>query len=106
MPESRSLLWKRECFPITLEILHLPMRIMDILTVWRLRFLTPESVCPRDYSEQEIDTNRENRGQSSGNERKGSNPNILFIQLESFFDPDTCKLSEDFAKIRFRISGS
>lgn len=35
--------WRRGYFPITLEILLLHMRIMDILTVWQLRFLIRES---------------------------------------------------------------
>ena len=36
--------WRRGCFPITLEILLLHMRIMDILIVWQLRFSIRESV--------------------------------------------------------------
>ena len=40
---STQLALERGYFPITLEILLLHMRIMDILTVWQLRFLIRES---------------------------------------------------------------
>ena len=63
------------------------MRITDILTVWQLRSSIPVSVAPRDYSENEIQKDRKVRGEPSGNKEDGSHPNILFLQLESFFDP-------------------
>lgn len=53
--------------------------------------------CPRDYSESEI--NRIQRTESNLPETKdGDYPNILFLQLESFFDPtlvNYLKISED-----------
>lgn len=53
--------------------------------------------CPRDYSEQEI--NRINRTTENLPEtEEGNTPNVVFLQLESFFDPELVnylEISED-----------
>ena len=53
--------------------------------------------CPRDYSESEI-KRIENTEENLPETKSGEHPNIIFIQLESFFDPglvNYLKLSED-----------
>ena len=53
--------------------------------------------CPRDYSESEI-KRIENTEENLPETKSGEHPNIIFIQLESFFDPELVKylkLSED-----------
>lgn len=53
--------------------------------------------CPRDYSESEI-KRIENTEENLPKTKSGEHPNIIFIQLESFFDPELVnylKLSED-----------
>ncbi len=53
--------------------------------------------CPRDYSESEIKP-LENTEENLPETKSGEHPNIIFIQLESFFDPELVnylKLSED-----------
>ena len=53
--------------------------------------------CPRDYSDKEI-TRIEKTEDNLPATNKDSKPNIIFVQLESFFDPtlvDYLKISED-----------
>ena len=53
--------------------------------------------CPRDYSQQEINRIEKTEDNLPAT-KKGEHPNIIFIQLESFFDPELVnylKLSED-----------
>ena len=53
--------------------------------------------CPRDYSEGEIKRN-ENTEKNLPETKDGDHPNIIFLQLESFFDPkmvDYLEMSED-----------
>ena len=50
--------------------------------------------CPRDYSEDTIETIQ--NSETTLEETKEERPNIIFLQLESFFDPT----------IPFRISGN
>ena len=42
--------------------------------------------CPQDYSQEEIDRIKSTESEL-GETQKGSSPNIIFLQLESFFDP-------------------
>ena len=44
-----------ECFPHTLEILHLPMRITDFRTALRPVYLIQESMSRMIYNEETID---------------------------------------------------
>lgn len=53
--------------------------------------------CPRDYSEGEI-KRIENTEKNLPETKEGAHPNIIFLQLESFFDPelvDYLEMSED-----------
>ena len=53
--------------------------------------------CPRDYSEGEI-KRIENTEKNLPETKEGDHPNIIFLQLESFFDPklvDYLEMSED-----------
>ena len=53
--------------------------------------------CPRDYSQQEINRIEKTEDNLPAT-KEGEHPNIIFIQLESFFDPELVnylKLSED-----------
>ena len=53
--------------------------------------------CPRDYSQQEINRIEKTEDNLPAT-KEGKHPNIIFIQLESFFDPELVnylKLSED-----------
>lgn len=53
--------------------------------------------CPRDYSEGEI-RRIENTEKNLPETKEGEHPNIIFLQLESFFDPelvDYLEMSED-----------
>ena len=53
--------------------------------------------CPRDYSESEI-KRIESTEDNLPETKEGTHPNIIFVQLESFFDPELVnylKLSED-----------
>ena len=53
--------------------------------------------CPRDYSQQEINRIEKTEDNLLAT-KEGEHPNIIFIQLESFFDPELVnylKLSED-----------
>ena len=53
--------------------------------------------CPRDYSEREI-KRIENTEKNLPETKAGAHPNIIFLQLESFFDPelvDYLEMSED-----------
>ena len=53
--------------------------------------------CPRDYSETEI-KRIENTEKNLPKTKEGDRPNIIFLQLESFFDPELVnylEISED-----------
>ncbi len=73
------------------------MRIMDILTVWQLRFLIRESVVREIIlrkKSKELRRRRKNLPETQEEKR----PNILFLQFESFFDPtlvNYLNISED-----------
>ena len=73
------------------------MRIMDILTVWQLRFLIRESAV-REIILRKRSKELRRRKRIFRKRRKKSRPNILFLQLESFFDPtlvNYLNISED-----------
>ena len=62
------------------------MRIMDILTVWQLRFLIRESVV-REIILRKKSKELRRRKKNLPETKEEKQPNILFLQLESFFDP-------------------
>ena len=75
----------------------LHMRIMDILTVWQLRFLIRESAV-REIILRKKSKELRRRKRIFRKRRKKSGRNILFLQLESFFDPtlvNYLNISED-----------
>ena len=73
------------------------MRIMDILTVWQLRFLIRESAVREIILRKKI-KRIEKTEKNLPETQEEKRPNILFLQLESFFDPtlvNYLNISED-----------
>ena len=73
------------------------MKIMDIHTALAVTIFDTGISCPRDYSEEEIERIEKTEDNLPATNEKNQ-PNILFLQLESFFDPtlvNYLKISED-----------
>ena len=81
-----------------MEISHLLIRITDFRIVSQPAFFNTGISEPNDYNKDTIEKITDNGEMTESTSDNGVRPNVLFVQLESFFDPieyEDLQMSED-----------